>query len=173
MKWYTLNVFNGKEKKIVEDIEKTLDEHNLSKYVGQILIPREKIYEMKNGKRTKTERNFYPGYILINCDMNGELLKRVKYVKGVIDFLGILGEPTPLRESEITSILKKCDDLFDESPIVVNQLLVGQEVEIITGPFSTLHGKISKILDDKKRIIVNVSIFNRKTPVELNYDQVK
>jgi transcriptional antiterminator NusG len=170
MKWYTLNVFNGKEKKIKEDIEKTLAEFNLTKFVEQILIPKEKVFEVRNGRKVKTERNFYPGYIMIHCDMNGELFKTIKYVKGVINFLG---EPTPLRESEVRDILMRCDELENEAPTVLNPFLVEQDVEIIEGPFSTMHGKISKIFEDKKRIVVEVSIFNRKTPVELGFEQVK
>ena len=171
MQWYVLNVFNGKERKIKENIEKKLEEKNMTKYVGDILIPKEKYFQVKNGKKVKAERNYMPGYIMVQCDMNGELLGTIKHANGVIKFLGE-GKPEPMKEKEVQRMLEKTDELKQTEEVFEHALLVGQMVQIIDGPFATMHGTVTKILPEKKRVSVDVNIFNRKTPIELNIEQV-
>ena len=174
MNWYVMNVFNGKEKKVKENIEKELNQRDMMKYVTNILIPREKYYQVRKGKKVKSERNYFPGYIMIECEMNGELLRTVKNTQGVISFLGDK-TPIPMKESEITNMLGKVAELEgtkDHDLEYDTNLIVGQRVEIVDGPFTTMNGIITKICHEKKKLTVDVNIFNRKTPVELSFEQV-
>jgi transcriptional antiterminator NusG len=171
MEWYVLNVFNGKEKKVKENIEKQLEEKSMTKYVANILIPKEKYFQVKNGKKVKSERNYMPGYIMIQCDMNDELLSTIKHANGVIKFLG-QDSPEPMRENEVKRMLEKTDELKQTEEVFEHSLIVGQMVKIVDGPFATMHGTITKISPEKKRVSVDVNIFNRKTPLELNIEQV-
>ena len=171
MKWYVMNVFNGKEKKVKENIEKELELTKMDKYVSQILIPKEKYYQVRNGKKIKAERNYMPGYMMIECDMNSELIRAIKSVNGVISFLGD-GMPTPMKEKEVNRFLQKADELESKDTVLDHSFLVGQRVEIIDGPFATMSGVISEINAEKNKIMVDVNIFNRKTPVELKLEQV-
>lgn len=173
MKWYVMNVFSGKEKSVKEKIEKHIEQIGMTKLVNQILIPREKTFQVRNGKKVKTEKNYFPGYIMIECELNGELIKQIKSVNGVISFLSDKeGQPTPMREHEVTNLLGKVDEL-DQSDATTNiNFVVGQYVTIIDGPFQTMTGVISKVISDKLRVTVDVSIFNRKTPVDLSFEQI-
>lgn len=170
-KWYIINAFNGKEKKVKERIEKELKNTGMDKYVSEFLIPREKYYQLRNGKKVKSERNFFPGYIMIECVMNGELARTIKNVDGVIGFLGSDG-PVPMKDSEVNRMLKSIDERHETAVAVDNRYLLGEDVTIIDGPFSSFHGQIEKIDQDRKRVVVSVNIFSRKTPVELGYEQI-
>lgn len=173
MKWYVMNVFSGKEKSIKEKVEKHLELIGMSNLVKQILIPKEKTFQIRNGKKVKSEKNYFPGYVMIECEMNGELMKNIKHVTGVIAFLtNKEGQPIAMRDYEVASILGKMDELDESDATTSINLCEGQHVTIIDGPFQTMIGVISKVIPDKCRIIVDVSIFNRKTPVDLSYDQV-
>jgi len=173
MKWYVMNVFSGKEKSIKEKIEKRLETIGMSHLVSQILIPREKTFQVRNGKKVKTEKNYFPGYMMIECEMNGELMKNIKNVTGVITFLtNPDGQPIPMRENEVANLLGKVDELSQTDAVASISFVEGQHVTINDGPFQSMNGVVSKVITDKCRIIVDVSIFNRKTPVELSYEQV-
>lgn len=173
MKWYVMNVFSGKEKSVKEKIEKHLEQSGMSKYVNQILIPREKTFQIRNGKKVKTEKNYFPGYIMIECEINGELMKSIKSVNGVISFLSNKeGRPIPMKDNEIANLLGKVDELEQTDAVSRTNFIVGQHVTIIDGPFQTMHGVISKIIDERMRVVVDVLIFNRKTPVDLSFEQI-
>jgi len=166
--WYVMNVINGRERKTKEAIELALELKNLTQYVNQIVIPKEKYYQVRKGKKVKAERSYYPGYMMIECELNGELIRTVKNTDGVISIL-----TTAMKEQEVNHMLKKVDELQASDDISFDKTFAyGQKVEIIDGPFTTMNGTISKILEDKKRVVVDVNIFNRKTPVELNFEQV-
>ena len=168
MNWYVMNVINGRERKTKDAIDLALELHNLTKYVNQIVIPKEKYFQVRKGKKVKAERSYYPGYMMIECELNGELIRTVKNVNGVISLL-----TEPMKEQEVNNMLKKVDELTASDDISFDKTFsYGQSVQIIDGPFAEMKGNISKILEDKKRVVVDVNIFNRKTPVELRYEQV-
>lgn len=170
-KWYIINAFNGKEKTVKERIEKELKNTGMDKYVSEFLIPREKFYQIRNGKKVKSERNFFPGYIMIECVMNGELARTIKNVDGVIGFLGSDG-PVPMKDVEVNRMLKTIDDMHEKTITMDTTFILGEEVTIVDGPFTSFHGQIEKVDMDRKRVVVSVAIFGRKTPVELGYEQI-
>ncbi len=173
-KWYVIRVVNGKEKKIKQYIESEISRLGLTEYVSQVLIPTEKIYQIKNGKKVSKERNFFPGYVLLEAVLVGEIPHMIKNVTGVIGFLGSKsGEAVPLRLTEINRILGKVDELAVSEEASVNQFYVGETVKVIDGPFNTFTGVIEEVNEEKKKLKVMVKIFGRKTPLELSYLQVE
>ncbi|MBX7226708.1 MAG: transcription termination/antitermination protein NusG [Chitinophagales bacterium] len=174
-KWYVLRVISGKEKKLKDYLEMEISRSKWSEIVTQILVPTEKVYKLKNGKKVIQERNFYPGYLLIEADpvrMNDEIIQTIANTTSVIHFLG-KDRPTPLRKSEVNRILGKVDEMQEMGDSVNEPFLVGETVKITDGPFNDFNGTIEEIYDDKKKLKVIVKIFGRKTPVELNFMQVE
>jgi transcriptional antiterminator NusG len=178
-KWYVLKVVNGQEKTVKHYLELELDRTKLKRYVQQILIPAEKVYEMRSGKKQVRERNFFPGYLLICADLSdGRVLHLIKDVPNAMGFLGAKGwgatsEPVPLREKEINKILGKVDELADATTSLEQPYILGETVKIIDGPFSGFSGNIEEVFEDRKKLNVTVKIFERNTPIELNYAQVE
>jgi len=172
--WYVVRAISGKERKIKEMIELEIDRMQLGKYVSQVLIPTEKIYQIKKGKKVSKERNFFPGYVLIEADLSGEVPHIIKSVNGVIGFLGTKqGVPVPLRQVEVNRILGKVDELEENDAEISIPFIVGESVKVIDGPFNSFTGIIEHINEEKKKLKVMVKIFGRKTPLELNYMQVE
>lgn len=174
-KWYVLRVISGKEKKLKDYLEMEISRSKWSEIVTQILVPTEKVYKLKNGKKVIQERNFYPGYLLIEADpvkMNDEIIQTIANTTSVIHFLG-KDRPTPLRKSEVNRILGKVDEMQEMGDSVNEPFLIGETVKITDGPFNDFNGTIEEIYDDKKKLKVIVKIFGRKTPVELNFMQVE
>ncbi|MCC6722728.1 MAG: transcription termination/antitermination factor NusG [Bacteroidia bacterium] len=172
-KWYVVRAISGKERKVKAIIESELMREKLSQYVPTILIPMEKVYEIKNGKKSSKEKNFYPGYILINALLIGEVVPVIKSINGVVGFLGTHGEPTPLRQSEVNRILGAVDESNEKGESNVEPFIIGEFVNVIDGPFNGFSGVIEEINEEKKKLKVMVKIFGRKTPLELNYIQVQ
>ncbi len=175
-KWYVLRVISGKEIKIKSYIELEVQRSNWGHIVTEVLVPTEKIYKVKAGKKVIKERVFYPGYMLLEGDekkMNGDIIQTIKSVSGVINFLGNNNQPIPLRKSEVNRILGKVDDVEETGEVVTEPFLVGENVKIIEGPFNDFNGTIEEVMDDKKKLKVIVKIFGRRTPVELNFYQVE
>jgi transcriptional antiterminator NusG len=166
MKWYVMNVFNGKEKSVKENIERELENIKMTKYVNQLLIPKEKYFQVRNGKKIKAERSYMPGYMLIECEMNGELLGVIKNVKGVISFLGNGKNPIPMTDKEINRILKKVDDLETKDTVYDHNLVIGQSVQIVDGPFSSMVGTITDIIEEKNKVMVDVNNGNKNRKCE-------
>ncbi len=175
-KWYVIRAAGGKEKKAKEYLENEIKRLNLSDYVTQILIPTEKIYQVRNGKKVSMERIFFPGYILIEAHLTGELQHIIRNVPHVSGFLTERQDkdkqPVPLRQSEVNRILGKVDELLDQEEENITPFIVGEAVKIIDGPFNGFDGTIDEILHDKKKLKVVVKIFGRKTHLELNFVQV-
>jgi transcriptional antiterminator NusG len=149
----------------------------LTDYVSQVLIPTEKIYQVKNGKKVSTERIFYPGYILIEAVLTGEIQHIIRNLPHVSGFLtekqgGKDKEPSPLRQSEVNRILGRVDELIDKEEEIITPFVVGEAVKVVDGPFNGFDGTIEEILEDKKKLKVMVKIFGRKTILELNFVQV-
>ena len=171
-KWYTVKTVSGQEKKAKLYIESELTRDGLSKYVSQILIPLEKVIQIRQGKKVTVEKNFYPGYIFIEADLNAEVLHAIKGVTGVAKFLPDNEKPVPLRLSEVNRILGKVDELSEAESFEV-PFILGEAVKVIDGPFNGFTGMIEDINEEKKKLKVIVKIFGRKTPLELNYIQVE
>jgi transcriptional antiterminator NusG len=173
-KWYVLRAIGGKENKVKEYIESEISRLNLEDYIAQVLIPKEKVYQIRQGKKINKERNFFPGYILIEAALVGEIRHILKSIPNVIGFLGTKqGEPVPLRTSEINRILGKVDELAASDEEINVPFFVGEAVKVVDGPFNSFTGVIEEVNDEKKKLKVMVKIFGRKTPLELSFLQVE
>lgn len=174
-KWYVLRAIGGKEKKVKEYIENEIIRLNLQEYIAQVLIPMEKVYQIRSGKKISKERIFFPGYVIIEAALIGEIPHILKKIQHVIGFLGQKGneDPTPLRLSEINRILGKVDELAASDEELNTPYFVGESVKVIDGPFNSFTGIIEEVNEDKKKLKVMVKIFGRKTPLELSFMQVE
>lgn len=175
MKWFVIKAISGQEKKIKSYIESELTRLNLNNFVGQILIPTEKIIQIRSGKKITKERNYFPGYILIEAALNGEVKHTIRNTPGVLGFLTETkgGEPIPLRPSEINHLLGKVDELTESEGTVETNFKIGESLKIINGPFNGFTGVVEEVNIEKKKLKVTVKIFGRKTPVELNFGEVE
>jgi len=175
LKWYVVRAISGKENKVKDYIELEIGRLGLSDYVKQVLIPTEKVYQIRNGKKVSKERSFFPGYVLIEACLVGEVPHVIKGITNVIGFLGAekRGEPMPLRISEVNRILGKVDELAESDEELTIPFVIGETVKVIDGPFNNFNGLIEEINEEKKKLKVMVKIFGRKTPLELNYMQVE
>jgi transcriptional antiterminator NusG len=173
-KWYVVRAISGKEKKVKEQIESEISHLKMEEYVSQVLIPTEKIYQIRNGKKISKERSFFPGYVLIEAALVGEVPHILRNIPNVLGFLGTEkgGEPTPLRMSEVNRILGKVDELAESDEEINIPYIVGETVKVIDGPFNSFSGIIEEVNEEKKKLKVSVKIFGRKTPVELSFMQV-
>lgn len=175
-KWYVLRAIGGKEKKVKEYIESEVSRLNLQEYISQVLIPTEKVYQIRNGKKISKERNFFPGYVLVEATLIGEIPHILRNIPNVIGFLGQKAhdeDPTPLRMSEVNRILGKVDELAAGDEELNTPFYVGESVKVIDGPFNSFNGIIEEVNEEKKKLKVMVKIFGRKTPLELSFMQVE
>ena len=172
-KWYVVRAISGKEKKVQLYLESEIKRLNLEDYISKILIPIEKVYQIRNGKKVSKERNLYPGYILIEALLTGEIPHIIKSIPNVIGFLGTKGQPNPLRQAEVNRILGKVDELAEQGEEVNIPYIIGEPVKVIDGPFNSFSGIIEEINEEKKKLKVMVKIFGRKTPLELGFMQVE
>jgi len=175
-KWYVLRAVGGKEKKVKEYIENEVRRLGLENYVFQVLIPMEKVYQVKNGKKVSTERIFYAGYIFIEAILEGEVIHILRNIPNVAGFLSETkgGDPVPLRSAEVNRILGHVDKLSENSgEEIATPFFVGEPIKVIDGPFNGFSGTIEEVNEEKKKLKVMVKIFERKTPLELNFVQVE
>ncbi len=174
-RWYVLRAIGGKEKKVKEYVESEINRLNLADLISQVLIPTEKVYQIRNGKKVSKERIFYPGYVLIEAALVGEVPHILKDIPNVIGFLGDprTGDPIPLRQSEVNRILGRVDELAESDEEINVPFFVGETVKVIDGPFNSFSGVIEEVNDEKKKLKVMVKIFGRKTPLELSFMQVE
>lgn len=174
-KWYVLRAIGGKEKKVKEYIDNEIAIGDLKGYVDQVLIPTEKVYQIRNGKKISKERNFFPGYVLIEAALVGEVAHTLRNFPNVIGFLGDTkgGDPVPMRQSEVNRILGRVDELAETDEELNIPYVVGETVKVIDGPFNGFNGTIEDINEEKKKLQVMVKIFGRKTPLELSFMQVE
>lgn len=174
-KWYVLRVISGKERKLRDYIEQHVKRLGWDHIVSQILVPTEKIYKIKNGKKVIHEKNSLPGYILIEATegkMTPEMIQVITGITGIIDFLG-KDVPIALRRNEVNRILGKMDEMSEEGGTFNEPFIIGETVKIVDGPFNEFLGNVDEVHEDKKKVKVIVKIFGRKTPVELNFAQVE
>ena len=174
-KWYVLRAISGKEKKVKEVIDAEVRRSNMGAYISQVLIPMEKFYQIKDGKKVSKERNILPGYVLLEADLTGEIAHTLKQLPNVIGFLGAEkgGDPVPMRMTEVNRILGKVDEMAETGEAIHNPYHVGETIKVIDGPFNGFNGVIEEINEEKKKLKVMVKIFGRKTPLELSFMQVE
>ena len=174
-KWYVVRSVSGQENKIKDYIEREISHHGLEDFVDQILVPTEKVIQIRNGKKVNKERVYFPGYIMLKADISGEILHVIKSVSNVLGFLGETkgGEPIPLRQKEVNRMLGKVDELAISGEQVNIPFNIGENVKVIDGPFNGFTGTIDNVNEEKRKLDVMVKIFGRKTPLELSYMQVE
>jgi transcription termination/antitermination protein NusG len=173
-KWYVVRVISGQEKKIRQFIETEVRRAGLQDFLAQILIPSEKVYQIRKGKKISKEQSLYPGYLFIEASLVGELPHIIDNVPGVIYFLGEKGgNAVPLSSQEVLRIKGKVDELAESEEELNIPFELGESVKVIDGPFNTFSGIIEEVNEEKKKLKVIVKIFGRKTPVELSYMQVE
>lgn len=172
-KWYVLRAVSGKENKVKEYLEAEIKKTELGKYISQVLIPTEKTYIMRNGKKVLKERAYLPGYILIEAALIGEVVHELRNINYVAGFLPNATNPQPLSQSEVNRILGTMDELDEQAEEMDVQYIVGETVKVNNGPFNGFSGIIEEVNAEKKKLKVMVKIFGRKTPLELNYMQVE
>jgi transcriptional antiterminator NusG len=173
-KWYSLRVISGKEKKIKERIELEIQRSEWSDFITQVIVPTEKVYKIRNGKKVMSERNILPGYILVEAEpskLTGDVVQTIANIPNVIHFLG-RNTPIPMQQSEANRLLGKVDESQDAGEQMLEPFIVGETVKIIDGPFAEFIGDVQEVNEEKKKLKVIVKIFGRGTEVELNFMQV-
>ena len=172
MKWYIVQAYSGFEKKVVEAIKEELKKHKLEQNLEQILLPTHQVTEVKKGKRTKREKKFFPGYILIKIELTKQIYHLVKNLQKVSSFLGSKDKPVAISEDEIKRILGQVTENASKQKSGFN-FEIGEKVKVCDGPFASFSGLIEEIDEEKSRLKVSVSIFGRPTPVDLEFNQVE
>lgn len=174
-KWYVVRAVSGQENKVKNYIETETSRLGMSDFVSQVLVPTEKVVQVREGKKITKERVYFPGYVMIEANLTGEIPHIIKSIPGVIGFLGETkgGDPVPLRQSEVNRMLGKVDELSVKVDNVAIPYSVGETVKVIDGPFNGFNGTIEKVNEEKRKLEVMVKIFGRKTPLELSFMQVE
>jgi transcriptional antiterminator NusG len=175
MNWYVVRAISGKENKVKEYIETEISRLGLSDFVEQVLVPTEKVIQIRNGKKINKERVYFSGYIMVKASLVGEVPHVIRSVNGVIGFLGEVkgGDPVPLRKSEVNRMLGKVDELAVQDDSVAIPYSVGETIKVIDGPFNGFNGSVENVNEEKRKLEVMVKIFGRKTPLELSFMQVE
>lgn len=173
MNWYVMRAVSGKEAKVKEYIDAEIKNGHFGDFVSQVLIPTEKVVQQQGSKRVVKERNYLPGYVLVEAKLVGEIAHELRSTPNCLGFLGGLDNPTPLRPSEVNRILGKVDEL-DEAPIdVAIPFVVGDSVKVKDGPFSGFSGVIEEVSEEKRTVTVSVKVFGRAQPLTLGFMQVE
>ena len=173
MQWYVLRAVSGKEGKVKEYIDAEIKNGRLGGHVSQVLIPTEKVVQIRGTKRVIKERIYLPGYVLVEARLVGETIHDLRNTPNVLGFLGGMDNPTPLRESEVNRILGKADEMAEEPIDVEIPYLEGESVKVTDGPFSGFTGVIEKVDNEKKKVTVNVKVFGRVTGLDLGFMQIE
>ncbi|MDG4866893.1 transcription termination/antitermination protein NusG [Guyparkeria sp. 1SP6A2] len=172
-RWYVVQAFSQYENKVKLALQERIERAGLEDLFGEILVPSEEVVEMRDGVKRRSERKFFPGYVLVQVDMTDEAWHLIKSVPRVLGFIGNSGgKPTPISEREAEQILNRVKD-STEKPKPKTLFDVGEMVRVCDGPFNDFTGTVEEVNYDKSRLRVAVSIFGRSTPVELNFDQVE
>jgi transcription termination/antitermination protein NusG len=174
-KWYVVRAVSGQENKIKAYIEQEVNRVGMGDYISQVLVPTEKVVQVKDGKKISKERVYFPGYVMIEANLTGEIPHIIKSITGVIGFLGETkgGDAVPLRMAEVNRMLGKVDELSVKTENINIPYSVDETVKVIDGPFNGFNGTIEKINEEKRKLEVMVKIFGRKTPLELSFMQVE
>jgi len=175
MNWYVVRAISGKENKVKNYIETEISRLGLSEFVEEVLVPTEKVVQIRNGKKINKERVYFSGYIMVKASLVGEVPHVIRSVNGVIGFLGEVkgGDPVPLRKSEVNRMLGKVDELAIQDDNVAIPFDIGETIKVVDGPFNGFNGTIENVNEEKRKLEVMVKIFGRKTPLELSFMQVE
>jgi len=171
-RWYIVHVYSGFEKKVAQSIMEQARLHQLDDLVEEVLVPAEEVVEMRRGAKVKSERKFFPGYVLAHMEVTDQTWHLVKNTPKVTGFLGAGGRPSPISEAEAGRILRQVKEGI-ERPKPSITFEVGETVRVCDGPFTSFNGLVEDVDEEKARVKVAVSIFGRATPVELEYAQVE
>ncbi|MCA1730683.1 MAG: transcription termination/antitermination protein NusG [Actinobacteria bacterium] len=172
-KWYVVNTYSGHENKVRATMERRIDSFGLMRHFGEISIPTESVIEIKDGKKVPTIQRQFPGYILVNMDMNDDTWRLVRQTPGVTQIVGAGDKPTPLSRAEVERLLRPGEAAETREKVKTTvDYSIGETVKVIAGPLADFTGVISEINVDQSRLKVLVSIFGRETPVELSFSQV-
>ena len=172
MNWYIVQAYSGFENKVADTIKDIMSKNSLEGNLGEILVPTQKVIEVKKGKRTQKQKKYFPGYVLVKLDLDKNIYHKIKNIQKVSGFLGPEGKPVPVSEKEIKKIMGQIDET-EENPSAGITFEVGEKVKVSDGPFASFTGLIEEIDEDKLRLKVSVSIFGRPTPVDLEFNQVE
>ena len=171
--WYVVHAYSGYENKVATAIEERIKLHNLQDKFGEIMVPTEEVVEMKGGQKRTSERKFFPGYVLVNMELDDESWHLVKDTPRVMGFIGGKREkPSPISEKEADIILRRVQD-SGEAPRPKTVFEAGEMVRVTDGPFNDFNGSVEEVNYEKSKLRVAVSIFGRSTPVELDFTQVE
>lgn len=171
-KWYVVHTQTGSEDKVKTSLEKRIAQEGLGELLGKVLIPTEQVSEVRSGKRKVFQRKFFPGYLLVEADLNEKTYLLIKDIPGVTGFIGPGKRPMPLPDEEVERIFKRSEETkLKPSPKVIFEK--GEQVRISNGPFVNFNGTVDELYPEKGKLKVSVSIFGRATPVELEYWQVE
>ncbi len=172
-RWYVVQAYSGYEKKVKLLLEERIALHGLEKKFGEILVPTEEVVEMRAGQRRKSERKFFPGYVLVEMELDDDSWHMVKDTPRVLGFIGGTSDrPAPITDKEAKEILNRLDESIDQ-PKPKTMFEPGEMVRVIDGPFADFNGVVENVNYEKSRLQVSVSIFGRSTPVELEFGQVE
>jgi transcriptional antiterminator NusG len=171
-RWYVVHVYSGFEKKVAQAIREKAAQKGLADYFADILVPTEEVVEVVRGRRTNTERKFFPGYVLVKMSLTDDSWHMVKNTPKVTGFLGGGTRPVPMSEAEAMRMITRMQEGI-EHPKPSITFEVGEQVRVADGPFASFNGVVEEVDEEKARLKVSVSIFGRATPVELEYSQVE
>ena len=179
-KWYVLRVVSGKERKIKEYLDKDIVRSGWTDIVKQVFLPMEKVYKVQNGKKVMREKNYFPGYVMLevaNGKLTDDIIQHISNISNIMHFLtdgkGSKGNIISLRKAEVNKMLGKVDEMNEQDGSMSEPFIVGETIKIIEGPFNDFNGTIEEVNEEKKKLKVTIKIFGRSTPVELSYMQVE
>lgn len=177
--WYVVRAIGGKENKVKEYLEAEIRRSHLEDYISQVLIPTEKVYTIRNGKKVAKDKVSYPGYVLVEAIFDGQIPYIIRNIPNVLGFLGETRDEgrkmlaMPLRPQEVSRMLGRIDELNEQDSQAEIPFVVGETVKVTDGPFSSFQGTIESVNEEARKLTVSVKIFGRKTPMELSYSQVE
>ena len=179
-KWYVLRVVSGKERSVKEYLDKDIARSGWTTIIKQVFLPMEKVYKVQNGKKVMREKNYFPGYVMLEVEdgkLSDDIVQHISNISNIMHFLtdskGSKGNIISLRKAEVNKMLGKVDEKNDIGVTINEPFIVGETIKIIEGPFNDFNGVIEDVNDEKKKLKVTVKIFGRSTPVELSYVQVE
>lgn len=173
MRWYVVHAYSGYEKKVASSLKERIELHSMQDRFGEVLVPTEEVVEMRAGQKRKSERKFFPGYVLVQMDLDDDTWHLVKETPRVMGFIGGKADkPAPITEKEAQAILQRMDDATDK-PKPKTIFEPGEMVRVIDGPFNDFNGVVEEVNYEKSKLRVAVLIFGRSTPVELEFGQVE
>ncbi len=173
MRWYVVHAYSGYEKRVANSLKEQIELKGLDDYFGEVLVPTEEVIEMRDGKKRKSERKFYPGYVLVQMEMNDQSWHMVRNTPRVMGFIGgTADKPAPITDREADAILQRLKE-GEGKPTQKTIFEPGEMIRVIDGPFADFNGVVEGVNYEKSRLQVAVTIFGRSTPVELEFSQVE